>query len=85
MEIRLTAQLIESDRKAILAYSVRTQSRGPDGETHVSVLLRTSDGGITWSRLPLVRTILDQFVHWDIQLGRRKQSSNWNADHQGFK
>lgn len=64
MDIRLTAQLVLSDQEATLAYSLRNHTRGPSGETHVAVLLSTSDGGNTWARIPLARTFLDAILHW---------------------
>jgi len=64
MEIRLTAQLVLCGDGALLAYSVRNDTRGHDGETHFAALLSTRDAGDTWTRIPLHRTFLDRCRHW---------------------
>ena len=64
MEIRPTAQLVVSDREATLAYALRKQSLGPSGESHVAVLLGTSDCGHTWRRNSLERTFSSRLRHW---------------------
>ena len=64
MDIRLTAQLIVSDRKATLAFSIPNQAPGPNGELSVAILLGTSDGGKTWNGISLVRTFWNRLRYW---------------------
>lgn len=64
MEARPTAQLVLSACEAVLAYSVSLKSHGPNDQLRIVCLLRTTDAGITWNRVPLVRTFLDRVWHW---------------------
>ena len=60
---RLTSQLIVSDVAAVLAFSLRRDSRGPDGETDLALLLATEDGGVTWKELPWRRSFWMWLTH----------------------
>src|SRR5262245_15635501 len=55
-DTRATAQVVAGDLAAI-AYSVRRLVRGPNGESHQAFVLCTRDRGVSWTALPLVRTI----------------------------
>jgi hypothetical protein len=60
---RLTAQLVLSDTEAYLAYSLRRDLLGPNGELRVASILRTEDGGTSWVELHWDRTWWSQLAH----------------------
>ena len=61
---RLTAQLVLSDREVVLAYSYLRGDPGPNGESHVARLFRTTDGGASWSSVSMARTWFDRVRFW---------------------
>lgn len=61
---RLTAQLVLSDREVVLAYSCLRNNPGPNGESHVARLFRTTDGGVRWSPMLMARTWFDRVRYW---------------------
>ena len=80
--VRLTAQLVISNREAVLAYSCQRLQRGPNGETHNAVLLQTSNEGESWTQLAWRRSMVMWIRHIGYPIWPPESVSNleWIAD-----
>lgn len=78
---RLTAQLVTTEKDAVLAYSCVRSRRGPNGETHCAALLRTSDAGSSWNKVPLRRGLVDRLVHWGYPIWPPESIASLSIEH----
>jgi hypothetical protein len=62
-QYEVNAQAVAGEAAAI-ACSARRTSPGPNGEWHQAFVVWSGDAGVTWSCLPLVRTVWSCFRFW---------------------